>query len=118
MRKPIYRLIGLSALIYAGLIDSDVAWAAESECLVRDQNELVTVVICPTGLSQLEWHDAGVAACGARKPCAAWIWDDPEKAPEVAPPTPTELSREEITDAVAIWVNETANLITISPANE
>jgi len=118
MRKPVLRLIGLSTLIYAGLIYSNVVWSAESECLVRDHNELVTVVICPTGLSQLEWHDAGVAACGARKPCAAWIWDDPEKAPEVAPPTPTELSREEITDAVAIWVNETANLITISPANE
>ena len=118
MRKPFSSLIGLSVLIYAGLIYSDVAWAAESECLVRDQNELVTVVICPAGLSQLEWHDAGVTACGARKPCAAWIWDDPQKAPEVAPPTPTELSRDEIVSSVAIWDNETGKLIMISPASE
>ena len=118
MRIQATRLICLSVLIYAGLIHADPVWADGSGCLVRDHNALVTVVICPAGLDQPDWREAGVEACGARKPCAAWIWDDPKKAPEITPPTPTDMSREEIVSAVAIWVNETSQLITISPVSE
>ena len=85
---------------------------------MRDTNELVTVVFCPPGLSQTALRDAGVQACGTRKPCAAWIWDDPARAPATTPPTPTDMSPEQIAAAVAVWVNESNQLITISPVTQ
>ena len=115
--RQLTRIVCLFTLGLVAFTFTPVA-SAESGCLVRDTNELVTVVICPSGLEQGDWQKAGVEACGNRKPCAAWIWDDASKAPEVTPPTPTDLSRAEIVSAVAIWVNETSQLIMISSTSE
>jgi hypothetical protein len=75
---------------------------------------MVAVVICPPGLKQSDWRDAGVEACGTRKPCGAWIWDDAEKAPDKAPPAHDKLAKDQITSAVAIWINEQSKLITLT----
>ncbi|MFK5981001.1 MAG: hypothetical protein QM488_19195 [Rhizobiaceae bacterium] len=88
--------------------------AEVAECSVLDTNDFTVVVICPEGLDQSGWRDAGAKACGLLKPCAAWIWVDPKIAPKTAPSTPTLFSQEQIANAVAIWVNEKQELIMIT----
>jgi hypothetical protein len=85
----------------------------ETGCVHRDTNGMVTLVICPPGLPVEALGEAGDAACGDRRPCAAWIWDDAAVVPAAAPDTHEALGAETIAAAVAIWVAEDKSLITL-----
>ena len=86
----------------------------ESACKVRDQNGAIAIVICPPGLGRADWHKAGEMACANIKPCSAWIWDDPKKAPQSAPPLATGIAKDAVLSSAAIWDNDGKKLITIS----
>jgi len=52
---------------------------SKSKCEQRGRVAFVAVVICTPSLNEAEWREAGKAACPKRRPCNAWIWDDPAK---------------------------------------
>ena len=83
-------------------------------CSVRDQKGNVAIVVCRPGLAKEQWRAAGVAACLHVKPCSAWIWDDPKKAPKSAPPAANLIPQADILTTVAIWDNDTNRLLMIS----
>ena len=105
-------------LLLAALLALGVTPAASQEtapdpaaCEVRDTNGMITVVICPPGLNAVGWQAAGRIACADRQPCLAWIWDDPEQAPETAPETSEGLGGAAIVSAVGVWVNDDRQFI-------
>jgi hypothetical protein len=102
--------------IGAALVASS-AFAQDSQCETRGTNGMVTAVLCPPGLDQAAWQQAGVAACDGRKPCGAWIWESEADIPQDVPDSHDKLKPEQITSAVAIWVNENDQLITMEKAN-
>lgn len=71
---------------------------------------LAAVVVCPPGLNEAEWREAGKAACGARGPCNAWIWDDVAKAPMVPPTFANPMTDAQVNSAVAVWINNSGTL--------
>lgn len=87
--------------------------AGAAECTVRDRNGMITLVICPPGLDAAALQRAGQAACDGRRPCLAWIWDDPEAVPAVAPPTSEELGGEALAAARAVWVEDDRQFISL-----
>ena len=84
-----------------------------ADCTVRDTTGMITLVICPEGLRAADLQLAGQAACDGREPCLAWIWDDPELAPEVAPETSEGLGGEALAAALAVWVQDDRQLISM-----
>ena len=84
------------------------------KCTIRDQKGAVTLLLCPPGLDKADWRKAGEMACAKIKPCSAWIWDDPDKVPQSAPPLATGIAKEAVLSSVAIWDNDGKKLITIS----
>ena len=77
-----------------------------SQCEHRPMGRLIVVVICPPGLGEEEWRMAGQLACSSRRPCNAWIWDDPAKSPTRSPP----MTDAQVNSAVAVWINNTGTL--------
>jgi hypothetical protein len=96
------------------LVTGSQVQADVSQCVVSDMTDYTAVVVCPKGLDQKSLRDAGVNACGDKLPCAAWIWDDPEKAPETAPSTPEKFTKDQVTSTLGIWISEKKQLIMIS----
>ena len=96
------------------LISAHAALAQGSNaCAVRARDSAVAVVICPPNLGQERWKQAGEAACAEMATCSAWIWDDPSKAPQSAPPLATGLTQKEILSSAAIWDNDAKRLVLI-----
>jgi hypothetical protein len=90
------------------------AKAADTECQLRGRNGPVAVILCPKGQNQEVWQQAGVKACGTNYPCGAWIWESNEEIPTTVPALPTDFTPTQIRNAVAVWVAEKGQLITIS----
>ncbi len=93
------------------LLSTGILVAQETQCEARGHNGMVTLVLCPSGLDQDAWKDAGVAACGDRLPCGAWIWQDEAAMPTEAPDAHDKLAPEQVRSAVAIWVSEAEKLL-------
>lgn len=85
----------------------------ERKCELRGTNEMVTLLLCPAGLSDEALATEGQIACDGRKPCGAWIWVNEADVPEAVPARHDELTAEAIQSSIAVWVNETDNLVTI-----
>ena len=73
------------ALIVLFTATASPLFADENLCETKGSNGMVALVLCPPGLDQSAWKDAGVAACDTRAPCGAWIWEDASAMPETAP---------------------------------
>ena len=86
---------------------------ASPVCETRGVNGMVTLLLCPEGLSLEEFADEGRMACGDRLPCGAWIWTDENQVPLVAPSRHDELRANEVRSAKAIWMAEQNSLITL-----
>ena len=106
-------IVTISGMTFWGGVHHAVAQDGAT-CPVRDKSATVAIVVCPPGLGQEQWRRAGEAACANTKPCSAWIWDDPAKAPEKAPPLPTGVAKNDVLNSVAVWDNDTKQLLTIS----
>ena len=101
-------------IISAAMISAHPALGQGSNaCAVRARDSAVAVVICPPNLGQERWKQAGEAACAEMATCSAWIWDDPSKAPQSAPPLATGLTQQEILSSAAIWDNDAKRLVLI-----
>lgn len=116
--------IGLAGLLLCAVLgaaafsgSTDVAAQDANGCEVRDQKGAMAIVICPPGLSEVELRKAGEAACTNVTPCIAFFWDDGAKAPDVSPPLPDGLTKQQIRDSLAVWNNVEKQLMMISKNN-
>lgn len=105
-----FKLFALGAVLAAS---ASPALAQDNTCEAKGTNGMVTLVLCPPGLDQDAWKAAGEAACGLRKPCGAWIWDEATKVPVFVPDRHDKLPKEAVQSAKAIWVNEQQSLMVI-----
>lgn len=101
-------MLALSVGLTSTVLAED--WTA---CEAKGTNGMVTVVLCPPGLDDEAWQQAGRAACGERKPCGAWIWDDVETLPGDIPDSHDKLAPEDVRNARAVWMNERQELYLI-----
>lgn len=101
-----------SAMAFSACV-SGSAFAQVNTCEPRGTNGMVTVVLCQEGLDATTWQMAGEAACGDRKPCGAWIWDDEANLPIDIPDAHDKLPADSIRSALAVWMNEQDQLIVL-----
>ena len=88
--------------------------ASDAQCELKGQNGMVTMLLCPEGLSAEDMAEEGRIACGERKPCGAWIWTEETAIPKDTPASHDELPKESVQKALAIWVNEAERLVSVS----
>lgn len=82
-------------------------------CENKGSNGMVTMLLCPEGLESAALADEGRIACEGRMPCGAWMWVDADAIPDEAPESHDKLPKASIQQALAIWVNEAEQLITL-----
>ncbi len=113
---------GLSFILYVLIVlimSLPLGATAESEskdsakgCQLRISHGALAIVVCPADLDMYELRKAGVNACSLVSGCTAWIWDDPSKAPDFNQiVTGQKISKEQTADAVAIWDNNTQQMM-------
>ena len=68
-------------------------------------------VLCPADLTIEELAEAGRLACEDRRPCGAWIWDNPEYVPAELPDAHDKLPKLSVQNALAIWVADKNEMI-------
>ena len=113
-RRELAFLGGLVLMLaVAGSAAAEVATPGKSQCSLRDAEGSIRVLICPPGLDQQAYRIAGQEACGARLMCNAWIWDSADKAPKNVPKQDSEIDPKAAGDAVAVWANDTKQLMLI-----
>ena len=104
------KLFALSVVIATS---ASPVFAQDNTCEAKGTNGMVTLVLCPPGLDQEAWKAAGEAACGTRKPCGAWIWDEVSNVPLITPDSHDKLPKNAVRSAKAIWVNEQESLMVL-----
>lgn len=87
--------------------------AAQSDCSVLAGEEFIRVVLCPPGLSAEALSVAGREACGALERCNAWIWDDADRIPDYNPKQDADIKPDDAGSAVAVWANDSEQLLLI-----
>ncbi|WP_135504602.1 hypothetical protein [Roseovarius aestuariivivens] len=83
-------------------------------CELKGTNGMVTMLLCPEGLQPETLAQEGKAACDGRKPCGAWVWTDASAIPEEAPDAHDKLPKASVQQALAIWMNEAEQLISLA----
>ena len=89
------------------------ALAQTGQCQVKDSSAAVMLMVCPQGAGPQVWRAAGQHACAARKDCNVWIWEDAADVPAKAPATDADLPKDRTAKAVAIWVQQSQDLVTL-----
>ncbi len=109
--------ISLSAsMSIAFAADLTTAATPQRGCEATKRSDAVVIVVCPRGLAQEVWREAGKRACGQSTVCNAWIWDDATKAPATAPAKDSDLPKTATAHAVAVWANDSQSLLVIKRA--
>ena len=90
-----------------------LAQAQPAACQVKDSSAAVVLMVCPPGTNAQAWRAAGLQACATRKDCNVWIWDDAADVPAKSPVTDADLPKDRTAKAVAIWVQQTQDLVTL-----
>lgn len=85
--------------------------AQQGDCTIKASSDAVVLMHCKPQRAEAAWVQAAKAACEPGKACNVWIWEDASKIPATAPKTDAELPKSATGAAVAVWVNDTANLI-------
>jgi hypothetical protein len=101
------------ALVASALVLAQpmTAAAAEDDCTVKSRSNAVVLMHCKAQLDDKVWADAAKAACEPGKACNVWIWEDRGMIPLTAPETDTDLPKSATRAAVAVWINDSANLM-------
>lgn len=92
--------------------------ALPAGCMEKDRSSFVVVLICPAEASGDALAQAGQAACGAQRPCGAWIWSNAKDAPTEAPANHDALTSEQVTSSRGVWVAESGSFITIDEVEQ
>jgi hypothetical protein len=112
LRRASKVLAAISGVLISGQAQYAVARDHDA-CTVRDKNGSVVIIVCPPDLGPQQWHEAAETACANVNSCSAWIWDNPKKAPQKAPPIATGFAKKDVLSSVAIWDNTKKELMTI-----
>lgn len=81
-------------------------------CLVKSRSDALIVMVCRPGTAQEAMTQASRAACGSKTAmCNVWIWDNADKAPATAPLRDSDLPKDSIRHAVAVWANDAQSLM-------
>ena len=105
------RCFVLLAVLLGSVMAADPRPTGLGECAARTGTGSVVVLVCPPGLEERAWREAGQKACATSGQCNAWIWDNPSKAPQQVPKTDAEITKAQAADAVAVWINDTQHLM-------
>lgn len=85
-------------------------------CEGKGSNGMVSMLLCPEGLEADALANEGRAICKERQPCGAWVWTDGSFIPDEVPDAHDKLPKESVRNALAIWVNEAEQLISLTEA--
>jgi hypothetical protein len=118
--KPRLALLGaiVAMLAAAGHAAEEAAKPAKSQCSVRSAEGSIRVLICPPGLEQQAYRDAGQEACGDQVKCNAWIWDSADRVPKYVPKQDSDIDPKVASEAVAVWANDSKQLMLIRHASK
>lgn len=100
--------LATSALVLA---QPGTAATADDGCTVKSRSNAVVLMHCKAHLDDKVWAAAAKAACEPGKACNVWIWEDRSMIPLTAPETDTDLPKSATRAAVAVWINDSANLM-------
>ena len=113
------KVVGAAATIgMAGFAVMAEEPLGQTGCSLRDTSGPIALALCPPGVGELVWQEAGRRACEGQAICGAWIWEDAAALPEKAPTTHDGLAPEAIAQARAIWVHEDESLIVLTRVGE
>jgi hypothetical protein len=73
----------------------------------------IRVVLCTPGLTAEALSSAGREACGPLQRCNAWIWDSADNIPDYTPSKDADIRPEDAGSAVAVWANDSKQLLLI-----
>lgn len=107
----------IGALVAGVLFCGAAAAQDQPQCEMRGTNGMVTLLLCPEGLSNEDFVREGKLACGERKPCGAWIWTDEAQVPAEAPESHDKLPPEAIRSSHGVWMNEIGQMVTLQKSN-
>ncbi len=111
VRPLIYSaIVGCAGVAMPAMAQDEVYTAV---CEAKGANGMVAMLLCPEGLTIAEYAKEGKFLCQDTKPCGAWIWTDAAHIPEEVPDAHDKLPKESVQNAIAIWMNELDQLITI-----
>ncbi|WP_108836969.1 hypothetical protein [Tateyamaria sp. Alg231-49] len=110
----IFRLSFIATALSLGTAAASQQLPEEPLCENKGQNGMVTMLLCPTGLTTEALAGEGKLACGDRFPCGAWIWTNASDVPGQTPDSHEKLPQDAISAAIGIWVNEDNQLLTIN----
>ena len=117
---------GRTRAVVVGLVLAASGAAAQTDdgtdavaplCELKGANGMVAMLLCPEDLSEQAYADEGRIACDGRAPCGAWIWTDAAVIPDEAPDAHDKLPPESVRAAVAIWLNDNAQLMMLEQAS-
>ncbi len=116
--KPIFKAALLLVCSFLAVqVNAEPADESESpsasHCTVRAGDSTTKILVCPKGLGMTDWRAAGFLACEGLSGCSAYIWDDPNRAPQRTPSPGEGLPKEYAASLVAIWVNDRQRLVII-----
>ena len=108
-------IVSVLALTGAAFLSTDLAAqeAGVEQCEQAAASQIISIVVCPKGLTAEQMAEAGKKICGERLPCGARSWSDPGAAPEVAPENHDGLTQAQVTSAMGVWVAEQEQFISI-----
>lgn len=118
---PTFRRGLAAGLLTAGMLAVSAPSTAIAQnrpadaCAVRDRSDTVVVMVCPQDLRADQWREAAERACGIRRMCNVWIWDNAGKAPDKAPAADSDMPRSTAAAAVAVWAHDSRSLLQIRP---
>lgn len=107
-------MIAVAALLATSTAAQDTG---ATQCTQSAASDIISVVICPAGLDDVELAEAGKTFCAERLPCGAWIWTNAADAPETAPENHDGLTQAQVTSSVGVWVAEQEQFISIEKVN-
>jgi hypothetical protein len=110
-----FLVLGAAALA-AGLTGPAAGQAAD--CRVKSRSDAVIVMVCPSTSDAAKWQAQATSACGEKKFCNVWIWNDADIAPAKAPTSDADMPKEAAKRAVAIWANDSSSLIKVRAAGQ
>lgn len=103
--------LALASSALAMAAPATAATAAPDVCTIKSRSAAVVLMHCKADLDEKAWVEAAKAACEPGKACNVWIWEDQSQIPQSAPKIDTELPKSATGAAVAVWINDSANLI-------
>lgn len=99
---------------FVGILSSFItASAMAAECTVASRSDNIVLMNCSADSTSETWVSSAKKACGDDLSCNVWIWRDDVQLPKTAPMKDTEIPKALTSTALAVWANDSGNLLTL-----